>query len=98
MGVYDLVVEPPAGSDFPWVVRPGYGIGGSASAVTEVFDLRMPAVVRGMATFGDGTLVGGATVEVYALIGEDGEERSVPIGRATTEVDGTFVLLLPPAI
>lgn len=98
VGVYDLVVEPPTASGFPWIVRPSYGIGGSAAAVTEVLDVRPPAAVPGSAFFEDGEPVSDAQIDVYAIVGVDGLERAVPIGRASTDAEGAFLLLLPPAI
>lgn len=98
VGVYDLVVEPPAGSNFPWRVAPAYGIGGSADGPTEPFDVRTPVAVRGEALYADGEALDGAQIEAFAIVGIDGRQRPVPIGRARTEADGSFLLLLPPAI
>ena len=99
VGVYDLVVEPPVGSQFAWVVRPYFGIGGSTAGLREVFDVRTPVVVRGQAHFEDAGPLDGAEITAYALVDDAaGERRPVPIGRASAAPDGTFLLLLPPSL
>ena len=93
VGVYDLIAEPPEGSGFPWVVRPAFAM--AAREWTEVIDVRQPIIVRGSATYDDGTPVAGAELSAYAVVGEPGAERPVPIGRAVTDEHGEYVLLLP---
>lgn len=93
VGVYDLIAEPPEGSGFPWVVRPAFAM--AAREWTEVLDVRQPIVVRGSATYDDGAPVARAEISAFAVVGEPGAERPVPIGRAVTDTDGEYVLLLP---
>ncbi|MDQ3033504.1 MAG: hypothetical protein M3Y87_13880 [Myxococcota bacterium] len=96
VGVYDLIAEPPEGSGYPWVVRPAFAM--AAREWTEVLDVRHPVVVRGHASFDEGGEIAGAEITAYAIVGEPGAERAVPIARATSESDGSFLLLLPPQL
>jgi hypothetical protein len=96
VGVYDLIAESPGGSGFPWVVRPGFAM--AASEWTEIFDVRHPVALRGQARFEDGFPVAGAEIEAYAIIRWSAGERAVPVGRATTDAEGGFLLLLPPEL
>lgn len=98
VGVFDLVVEPPAGSGYPWFVLREYAIGGSGAPLSEPFDLRAPVAMRGRARYDDGAAVAGAQIEAFAIVGAEGRERPVPIARATSDAEGAFLLLLPPAI
>lgn len=93
MGVYDLIIESPEGSGFPWVVRPSFAM--AAPEWIEAFDVPNPVALRGQARFEDGTQVAGAEIEAYAIIRQAAGERTVPIGRATTDANGGFLLLLP---
>jgi hypothetical protein len=97
VGVYDLVAEPPAGSGFPWVVRPGFAM--SARAWSEPFDVRYPVAIRGVVRFEDGAASAGAQITAFAAVeGPDGEPRPVAIGRASCDAAGRFLLLLPPGV
>ncbi|AKF10413.1 hypothetical protein [Sandaracinus amylolyticus] len=92
VGVYDLIAEPAEGSGWPWVVRPAFAM--AAREWTEVLDVGHPIAVRGQASFDDGALIAGAEITAYAIVGE----RAVPIGRATSDAEGRFLLLLPPEL
>ncbi len=94
VGVYDLIAESPEGSGFPWVVRPGFTM--AARERTEVFDVHHPVALRGRARFENGAYVAGAEIEAYAIVWTSTGERVVPVGRATTDAEGEFLLLLPP--
>ncbi|MEQ9073636.1 MAG: carboxypeptidase-like regulatory domain-containing protein [Sandaracinaceae bacterium] len=101
VGVYDLVFEPPVGSNFPWLVLPDNPIR-SDSPVTSVYDLQNPVVLSGTARFtGEGDLipVNGGEIRAYAVLeGSDGRSRAVQIGRASIDADGRYTLLLPPSL
>ncbi len=99
VGVYDIRVEPPAGSGFPWLVAPAFPVG-STGAVFAMGNLavRAPIVVRGGALYGDAGAVAGAEVRAFAIVGPDGAQRAVQVGQATVGMDGTFLLYLPPSI
>jgi len=98
VGLYDLIVVPPPSSRFPWLVRSGYGIGGSREPLWEVLDVRMPVAVRGVARFEDGSPVARAELGAYALVSSGEVERAIAIGEARTDEAGAFVLLLLPEI
>jgi len=101
VGVYDLVVEPPAGSNFPWLVLPDNPVR-SDVPVTNVYDLQNPVLLSGTARFaGEGEMipVNGGEIRAYAVLeGDDGRERAVQIGRASIDPEGRYTLLLPPSI
>jgi hypothetical protein len=99
VGLYDLIIEPPGGSGFPWMVQPDVEIRRAiVEPTTEVFEVGAPLAIRGEAFFDDGSPVRHAEISAFAIVGRAGSERSVPIGRAVTEDDGTFLLLLPAAL
>ena len=95
VGVYDVVVEPPASSRYPWRLERDVVIGGSSAPVLPL-ELSPPVPLGGMARWPDGTPLAGAEVRACAIVGRDGAERLVAIGRATTDGEGRYTLLLPP--
>ena len=102
VGVYDLAVMPPPGSNFPWHVRVDEEVGGGDSALENRYDLENPMTLTGEVAFveGDDRVVAtGGTIEAYAVVddGEDGE-RTVLVGRAEIDEEGRYTLLLPPSI
>ncbi len=94
VGIFDLVVEPSAGSGYPWWIETGVGIGGGDRPIQRVAELRAPVVVDGTLEGFTGERIAGA--EIYAYTRQNG--RLVAIGRVTTDEDGELVLLLPPAL
>jgi hypothetical protein len=101
VGLYDVVVEPPAGTNWPWALGLDRAIGGSAAPIDDVFELGTPVPLTGRAVYesGTGAPLGNAVVNAYAIIETStGDTRTVQIGRATTDMDGQFTLLLPPSL
>ena len=95
VGSYDVEIRPPAGSGFPWIVNPDRTFASSAR-VSEILELSAPVPVTGAVLLGhDGVPLSGAEVRAYAIIENDGQVRAVGIGRATTQPDGSYTLLLP---
>lgn len=97
IGLYDVVVEPPSGTNWPWAIQRNVAIGGADALLTSVIELGAPVPVRGRATFADGRAVAGAEVRAYALVAEGSGTRAIQIGRARTDTEGQYTLLLPPA-
>lgn len=95
VGVYDVVVEPPEGSGFPWTVVLDYGIGGSTQTLADVMQVDAPVVVDGVVTWQDGGVLAGAEVRAFAIT-SDG--RPVMVGRATSDADGEARILVPAMI
>lgn len=94
VGVFDLVVEPSAGSGYPWWIETGVGIGGSDRPINRVAELRAPVVVDGTLEGFEGDRISGA--EIYAYTRHEG--RLIAIGRVTTDAAGELHLLLPPTL
>lgn len=101
VGVYDVVIEPPAMSNYPWLVIPDQAIASDA-ALTQMYELENPVTVSGSAFFDvgeDDLPVANGEIRAYAILeGRDGSTRAVQIGRTSTDADGHYTLLLPPSI
>lgn len=95
VGVYDLVVEPPVGSNFAWAVELGYGVGGSSTALADVMQVDAPVVVESDVTWVDGGELGNAEVRAFAIT-PDG--RAVMVGRSTADAHGHARTLVPPVL
>lgn len=94
VGIFDLVVEPSAGSGYPWWIETGVGIGGSDRPINRVAELRAPVAVDGTLEGYEGDRIAGA--EIYAYTRHEG--RLIAIGRVTTDAEGELHLLLPPTL
>ncbi len=92
VGVYDVVVEPPDGSGFPWTVVLEYGIGGSTATLADVMQIDAPVVVEADVTWLDGGTLGSAEVRAFAIAPGG---RAVMVGRATTDATGHARVLVP---
>lgn len=96
-GSYDVVVKPPSESGFPWLIRPNMTFA-SSTTVRDSFELSAPLPLRGtvLSATEDGVPLAGAEIRAWGLVTEDdGFNRAVQIGRATTREDGSYTLLLP---
>lgn len=102
VGIYDLTVQPPPGSNFPWLVRVNEEVGGGESALEDRYDIDNPMTLTGVVAYVEGedrVPTSGGTIEAYAVV-DDGEggERTVLVGRAEIDEEGRYTLLLPPSI
>jgi hypothetical protein len=95
IGVYDIAVEPPTRSGFPWWIEPDVGIGGASAALSRVYEMRAPVVFTSTLTDAAGAPIEGAAIRAFAELPGG---RLVPIGRATTGELGSVRLLLPPEL
>jgi len=101
VGVYDLVIEPPAGTNFPWRIERDVAIGGAEAPITSVYELSHPVPITGVATWlveGEQQPVVDGEVRAYAILESAEGTRTVLVGRATTDATGAYTLLLPPSI
>lgn len=101
VGVYDLIVKPPAQSGFAWQVQPGLSIGGSRNAdFTTRVELGAPALIEGNLRYADGSGKGtlaGAEVHAYTVEDEKGPNaRGVEIGHTTADENGNVTLFVSP--
>ncbi|MBX3273497.1 MAG: carboxypeptidase regulatory-like domain-containing protein [Sandaracinaceae bacterium] len=101
VGLYDVVIEPPAGTNFPWRIERDVAIGSSGAPFTSVYELEHPVPVTGVARWRvDDTTqpVVDGEVRAYALVeGSDGSMRALLVARATTDARGAYTLLVPPS-
>ncbi len=97
VGLYDLTIQPPDGTEWPWSIVRNVAIGGADAVVRDVVELSPPVPITGTVSFADGPAVANGEVRAYAIIDESGTTRAVQIGRAQTNADGAFTLLLPPS-
>ncbi len=95
IGLYDVVVEPPSGTHWPWAIQRNVPIGGADAVVTTVVALDPPVPLSGRATFVGDRPVAGAEVRAYAIVAEEGATRTIQVGRARTDQDGRYTILLP---
>jgi hypothetical protein len=101
VGVYDLIVKPPAQSGFAWQIQPGLNVGGSRNAdFTTRVELSAPALIEGTLRYADysgkGTLAG-AEVHAYTVEGEKTPNaRGVEIGHTQADEHGNIVLFVSP--
>ena len=101
VGVYDLIVKPPAQSGFAWQIQPGLNVGGSRiEDFTTRVELSAPALIEGNLRYmdgsGKGTLAG---AEVHAYTVEDEKTpnaRGVEIGHTQADENGNVVLFVSP--
>jgi hypothetical protein len=107
-GGYDLVIKPPANSGYSWQVRHDVVVG-AVGEFSDRMEVASPVMLNGRLDYAkvDPAKLAGAEVLAYALIDEKPPEggdvavvsqRAVPIGKATADVEGVFMLLLPQAI
>lgn len=93
-GSYDFVAQPPAGSGYPWLVRPGLRVT-SKNDDWLTFDIPGATPITGIVKSATGSTVPGAEVRAWAILTEGAATRSVLIGRTVTAEDGTYTILLP---
>lgn len=99
VGLYDVIVEPPSGTNWPWAIQRDVAIGGSESPLTNVVELSAPVPLSGRAVHADGTFVAGGELRAYAIVSEaEGSTRAVQIGRTHIDAEGNFTLLLPSSL
>jgi hypothetical protein len=104
LGSYDVIVKPPSGSGYPWLVRHDVGIGARGVEFPTVIDMLAPITLQGslgyqgdeddlMDAFAD------AEVRAFAVLDQGKETaRAVPIAKTTADPQGRFRLLLPPSL
>ncbi len=96
VGAYDVFVKPPAESGFAWVVLPGYEVADLDAAGEFSFELLAPLPLRGTIRSDDGVVLAGADVRVFGRT--VGTDRFVELGRARTDEEGRYRVLLSPKL
>jgi hypothetical protein len=95
VGVYDLYLEPPASSGYPWSIETDVGIGGGDRPVWRVAEVRAPVVVEGTLVSDLGERIAGAELSFFTRLPTG---RVVAVGRASTDEDGRWRSFLPPEL
>lgn len=98
LGVYDLTLKPPMDSDFPWVILTNFAVPPLVESMTDqMLMFSGPIPLQGVVRDESGEPLSNVEVRAFAVIdGLDGGLRSVQIGRAISESDGSYLVLLPP--
>ncbi len=101
VGAYDVLIKPPAESGFAWHVMRDVNVGARTDTPFDrEIDMAAPVVLRGVLRAASmAAVMDGATIRAYTTT-DDAErgQRALPIGVATADGDGGFMLLLPAAI
>lgn len=99
VGTYDLVIKPPSGSGFPWIVSPEFVIGEGERVLSGAFEFAAPVPLHGTVESMPGVPVVGVELRAYAIVdAPEGGSRAIQIGTATSDEEGEYMLLLPPFI
>jgi hypothetical protein len=94
-GLYDLHVQVPAQSGYPWLVEPGLSV---SETLARTYRLPPPVPIEGTVQSNDGTLVPGALIRAYVAV-EDGEtSRLVQVAETTSDQQGAYRLLIAPQL
>jgi len=110
LGAYDVLIKPPVDSGFPWQVNHDVKIGSGCERVkcAKTIDMSSPVVVMGALRYPGASqdtqaTLDGAQIDAFAIISAptmDGGDvpgmRAVAIGKAMSDDQGKFMLLLPP--
>lgn len=109
LGYFDLSVEPPAETGFPWVQNLNREISEDAGALapdagTKPVQLtplvsRAPVIVAGRVIYAGDSPLAGATVEAFALVESITRgRRAVRIAHTVSDKEGNYRLALPPEV
>jgi hypothetical protein len=97
VGLYDVVVEPPLGSNWPWEIQRDVPIGASTT-ISNVLQVGAPVPISGTVYYEELSRLPAsmALVRAFAILDDgEGSTRTVQIGETTADADGNFTLLLP---
>ena len=96
IGVYDLVVEMPASTDFAWHVVPSFGVGSASTGLRQVIAVSPPYRHEGTLVYADGEVAASASIRLFAVDRTTG--RTIEVGACESDAMGHFVALLPASI
>jgi hypothetical protein len=104
LGTYDVIVKPPATSNYAWRVLYGVEIGSRTAQFSNLITLSAPVVVSGKLRYVDGSdrdqkSLASADVHAYTIVDQGmPTERTLELTRATADANGQVTLLLPPQL
>ncbi|MET0389568.1 MAG: hypothetical protein ABW321_26580 [Polyangiales bacterium] len=103
LGSYDVLIKPPAQSNFAWQVVYGVDVA-SRMPYANDFYVTAPVVVDAKLTYSDGSSrdqssLASAEVHAYALVNEQRPgQRPVEIAQGQLDAQGNVTLLMPPKL
>jgi hypothetical protein len=99
VGYFDLSVQPPSQTGFPWIQLLNREVTRTAeTTVLAPLQVRAPVIVSGRVVHED-TPLANALVDAFALVkSAQGERRAVHVGQTTSGEDGSYRLALPPEV
>lgn len=95
VGAFDIVLKPPAGSDYAWRVLPNFRVATVDEVLSQTFDMTAPVPLRGRILNSQGEAEAGAQLRV---LGKHRDGRFIEIATGRTGEDGRYELLLPPRL
>jgi hypothetical protein len=100
LGSYDMIIKPPAQSNYAWLVLYGVDVGSRSTDFRTRLNLAAPVVVSGRLSYVDNGArdqsLGSAEVHAFTLVDEGtSTERKVEIARGQSDANGNVTLLLP---
>ncbi len=103
VGSYDVVIKPPAESNFPWQVLHDVDIAARRSVFATRVVVDAPVVVLGTLSYIGGNSaeqrsLAGADVHAYTVVGDGDQARSIEIGHCTADDAGNIMLLVSPTL
>lgn len=104
LGTYDVIVKPPANSNYAWRVLYGVEIGSRTAQFSNLITLSEPVVVSGALRYVGGSdrdqkSLASADVHAYTIVDQGmPTERTLELTRATADANGNVTLLLPPSL
>ena len=103
VGSYDLIVKPPAQSNYAWRVLYDLQVGSRTTQFTTLLNVTEPVVMSGKLNYASGSptdqsSLASAEVHAYALVDADDKPRTVEVARGQADANGNITLLMPPEL
>ena len=104
LGSYDVIVKPPAQSNYAWRVLYDIDVGKRMATFSTEVMLSAPVVITGKLRYEAGNArdqssLASADVHAYTLVDEGKpSERSVEVARGQADASGNVTLLMPPQL
>jgi hypothetical protein len=104
VGTYDVIVKPPAQSNYAWRILYGVDVGSRTTPFTTVVTLDPPVVVTGSLSYSGAaksvqSTLASAEVHAYTIVDEgQPTARSLEVARGQADVNGNLSLLFPPEL
>ncbi|MDH3623846.1 MAG: carboxypeptidase-like regulatory domain-containing protein [Myxococcales bacterium] len=97
-GRYDMLIKVADVTGFPWLIEPELVMSREGGDMMRDYTLPPPIVVRGTVQAASGAFVGGAPIRAYIFEDDDGETRPIQVAETISADDGSYRLLISPAL